>query len=142
MGICVIYRIILAGNMDYRAKLNESAVHIFAMLRYESYEFMTLIDHYKSWMAYKPFRMIMAGIDLFLHKFPEHPYAMARFGSVSARFRDSAAIGKIFFIHKITSLKYRELAQWIWSDKISNQFSAVLKTGRKLNKNIHMQHVQ
>lgn len=107
MGICVIYRIILAGNMDYRTSLNESTLNIFAMLGFESYEFMTLIDHYTPWMSYRPFRMMMAGIDLFLHKFPKHVFAMARLGSVSARFRDSTSIGEIFFIHKITSLKYR-----------------------------------
>lgn len=118
--------------MDYKAKLNESAINIFAMQGYESYEFMTLADHYKSWLAYKPFRMMMAGIDLYLHRFPEHPYAMARFGTVSARYRDSSSIGEIFFIHKITFMGYRDLAQWIWSDKIATQFSAVLKTGEEL----------
>lgn len=76
--------------MDYRTKINESALNMFGMLGYESYEFMTLIDHYKPWMSYRSFRMMMVGIDLFHHRFPEHVYAMARFGSVSSRFRDSA----------------------------------------------------
>lgn len=29
-------------------------------------------------------------------------------------------------------MKYRELAQWVWSDKIADQFSAVLKTGEEI----------
>lgn len=32
----------------------------------------------------------------------------------------------------MTSMGYKDLAQWIWSDKIANQFSAVLKTGEEL----------
>lgn len=51
IGICVTYRIILAGNMEYRTKLNESVANTFAMLGYESYEFMSLIDHYKPWIS-------------------------------------------------------------------------------------------
>lgn len=75
---------------------------------------------------------MIAGIDMFLHRFPKAPFTAVRIGTISSRYRDCTALLSIrFFLHNIGSENIDEVPAWITYEPIALNLIRMSKTGEE-----------
>lgn len=131
--LCTVYRLSTISIPEYRDRVAVARKILLGDEGFPQVEFQTFASEYKHFMSYTPFRMIIAGIDMFLNRFPEHEYSIVCFGTIPSRFRDCAGLTKIHNFREIMTMKFKELSNWIWHKKLGRQFMRLLKTGEESN---------
>lgn len=86
----------------------------------------------KPWLLDRWFCALVATIDMFLAKFPDHKFAEARISTISARFKDCAGLLDAHYLSDTLDLEFDELCTWIWHGKTANEFVRVVKTGEEV----------
>lgn len=132
--ICTIYRLSTISIPEYRDRVCNSANKLLTDEGFEAVEFQTFASEYRHWMSYAPFRMIVAGVDMFLHRFPEHEFSIIRFGTIPSRFRDCSGLTEIHTFRELMTMSFKELSRWIWHEKLGIQLMRILKTGQESDK--------
>lgn len=89
----------------------------------ESYKGISMDPHY---------RKLTAVIDMFLFRFPLHPLADVRLGTITTRYRDSAVLLELSFILRHSGLSNGEFALWIWSKALKLEFLRLNKTDEEI----------
>lgn len=54
------------------------------------------------------YRKILAAMDMFLWRFPEHPLSVLRLGTLGARMKDCTALMKVVYAAKVTGKTVNE----------------------------------
>lgn len=86
----------------------------------------TKIANHSTWQSDREFIKIVAMYDMFLYRFPDVEMASARFGSISSRYRDCAALLSIGFVSKLVGLPTAELADWIFVNSVADELEQMI----------------
>lgn len=85
-----------------------------------------------NWLTDINYLKIIAGIDMFLHRFPKAPFAQVRIGTIPSRYRDCASLlSTRFFLHIIGSENLDEVPAWITYEPIALNLIRMSKTGEE-----------
>lgn len=114
-AICFMHRLIATSNIDYRASLIDTMKSLLIPLECEFIDLYTLAANSSAWAQYKPFKQMMATLDMFMTEFPSCPYSGLRMGTIISRYRDCSVLMSTHALMNSLGLKITELARWIWT---------------------------
>lgn len=89
---------------------------------------------FSDWRQCSQYEIMMAAIDMYLNRFPEHKHACARMGTIITRFKDCSVLTSTGYICNITGMDNNHLCGWIWTKKCADQFDRVTRTGQEYGK--------
>lgn len=129
--ICSIYRLCKNDNPTYlRTQVNN-------ILRKQNAPFdvtaAQIIVHYRSWVSDHSYLALMAVVDMFLVKFPKNKFSEARIGTIISRDRDCAGLNDLRYLKEITGKTFPEIASWIWTKSLADEFSRLLKDNEEID---------
>ncbi|CAG9130429.1 unnamed protein product [Plutella xylostella] len=81
----------------------------------------TKIATHATWQSDREYIKIVAMYDMFLYRFSDVDMASARFGSISSRYRDCAALLSVGFVSKLVGLATEGLADWVFVNSIADE---------------------
>ncbi|AOX47529.1 nucleoprotein [Gata virus] len=85
-----------------------------------------------SWLNDANYLKMIAGIDMFLHRFPKSEFAQARVGTISSRYKDCASLLSIrFFLHVVGSDNLDDAPAWITYEPIALNLIRMSKIGEE-----------
>ncbi|KAK6628650.1 hypothetical protein RUM43_002465 [Polyplax serrata] len=83
-------------------------------------------NNYQSWDQDPGFRIIVAALDMFLVKFPNHPQSKLRMGTIPSRWRDCLALKNIYeILERYTLDKLIVLLSWCWEDALFPEIESI-----------------
>ncbi|UHK03011.1 MAG: nucleocapsid protein [Hangzhou tipula scripta rhabdovirus 1] len=133
--VCFIYRLINTTVMSHRSLIIEAMqTHVpekTSGISTNWHNWATGLIYWKQCAAYE---ILMAAIDMYLNRFPEHKYSCARMGTIISRFKDCSVLTATGYISNITGLDNNNLCGWIWTKKCADQFDRVTKAGQEYGK--------
>lgn len=81
---------------------------------------------YSSWGSNLTYKKLAAAIDMFLDRFPNHPHARLRMGTIVTRFKDSSLISSVPFFYNNMGVPGEILAAWVWNRQAAVQLNRLL----------------
>ncbi|AMK09229.1 nucleocapsid protein [Drosophila ananassae sigmavirus] len=135
-SILSVYRLSRTSYADYRSRMSESLKGQSEIVRPATalgYDEMSIT--YGAWKDDQNFRKMIATIDMFYVKFPGLQFDLIRFGTVSSRYKDCAALTSLFNLkHTMGVSKESQISLWIGNEVIANQFIRITKPGEEIDK--------
>ncbi|AJR28279.1 nucleoprotein [Barur virus] len=132
--ILVQYRLLKVTNTEYeKALIKRANVHISGMPGGKKFDVHSR-KMYASWLSNPTYLRLVAAIDMFFHKFKDHPFAICRFGTLGSRYKDSAALTTLNHITKLTGLPITEFMMWIFNENIADELDKMAKPDQELEK--------
>ncbi|AJR28542.1 nucleoprotein [Nkolbisson virus] len=132
--ILVQYRLLKVNNVEYEKLLVKRAnVHLASLPGAKKSEVHSR-KVYAAWLANPMYLRIVAAVDMFFHKFKEHPYAICRYGTLGSRYKDSAALTTLNHITKLTGLQIVDFMMWIFNDNIADELDRMARPDQELEK--------
>lgn len=71
---------------------------------------------------------------MYMVKLPRHPFAEIRIGTITSRFRDCSAVMDLAFLGEILNADCYEVASWIWSKNLGDDFKRIQHQGEEADK--------
>lgn len=131
--ISAAYRILHAKDTNYVSHLCKEAENLLQSNGFAPFTWTNVSTTFKSWLMYAPLRKMMAGIDMFLNKYPEHEFKLVRFGTIITRFKDCGVLTEFHYLSTMTDLTYQEIGQWAWTKRLGDQICRIFKSGEEID---------
>ncbi|AJR28517.1 nucleoprotein [Mosqueiro virus] len=129
-----VYRYSRVSNTNYQGALMDR----FKVQVVSAYPnpgaFQTPKGVYKSWLNNKNYTKIVAGFDMFFCKFPKHDAAFLRFGTVTSRFRDCAALMALNHLRTTAKMEGDEIFGWMFLQQLEDEAYMLMKEDEELDK--------
>lgn len=68
-----------------------------------------------NWEQNKEYSKLVAAIDVFFIRFPEHEHSKIRLCTIRSRYRDCAALVGFEYFRGILEAKFGEVMMWVWT---------------------------
>ncbi|UOX72930.1 nucleoprotein [Wufeng Myotis altarium vesiculovirus 1] len=91
---------------------------------------------FDNWGADPNFCKIVAGVDMFYHRFKKSQRASLRFGTIVSRYKDCAALSTFSHLVKMTGLKPGEVVCWILLPSVLTEFRALMAPGNEIDESM------
>ncbi|AJR28448.1 nucleoprotein [Marco virus] len=88
----------------------------------------------KLWMQDPNFLKIVAGVDMFLCKFPSHNWAFLRFATIVSRFKDFAALTALDHLWGLLGIEGNEGMLWCWTPELGKEARRLLRPNQEISK--------
>nr|AXF38751.1 MAG: nucleocapsid protein [Shelduck rhabdovirus] len=125
------YRLGRAGRPDYATILQNNCNNLINQIfRKENLTYAE--PEATSWTADSDYCKLIAAIDMFLNKFPNHPCAEIRWGTLPSRHRDSAALTGCAHLCRVLGQDLHVAVQWAWVKSVANDLRRIFKAGEEL----------
>lgn len=95
---------------------------------------MSFVKARPTWEQNSNYGRLIAALDMFVSKFPECEYARVRVCTVSARFKDCAALTGVEYLRGLLEIPFDELMAWIWTASVAKDLRQVFRKGEELTK--------
>lgn len=95
---------------------------------------ISFVKQRPTWEQNHNYGRLVAALDMFLAKFPDNEYARVRICTVSARFKDCAALTGLEYLRGLLDITYGELMIWIWTTAVAKDLRQVFRAGEELTK--------
>lgn len=92
MVLMAPYRVHLGLRSDYRKRLTERLNDLLKDIRVDPVNIVEFINDRGAWEQNPEYSKVIVALDMFFIRFPEHPEAKLRICSISARYKDCAAL--------------------------------------------------
>jgi Rhabdovirus nucleocapsid protein len=92
----------------------------------------------QGWAASVSFRMIMAAMDFFFVKFPNHIYGSIRLGTVMTRYEDCSIISLLDYFSSLFGVE--DVFQYILFPTAIKEFKEILSSYEETDKGTHLCH--
>lgn len=128
------YRFCNMNNQDHINRIEK--VYKEQLRKYgmpEATQFDKFWDNARNLVADVNYIRMMAAIDMYLVRFPLHPLAHIRLGTIPARYKDCAALLSIFYIRLLTGLTSVQLGFWMWVPALSLEYATMLKNNEEIS---------
>lgn len=86
------------------------------------------------WDQDKDYSKVVSALDMFFSKFPEHEDAKLRVCSISARYKDCAALTGVEYLRNLTGTSYGEFMMWIFTQGPADDIVRLFKKGEEIDK--------
>ncbi|AJR28328.1 nucleoprotein [Kamese virus] len=128
-----IYRYSRITNANYQgALLDRFRVQVLTAYPTPG-QFQTPKGVYKAWLNNRNYTKIIAGIDMFFCKFPNHELAYLRFGTVTSRFRDCAALLALNHLKSTAKMEGDEIFAWMFLQQLEEEAYTLMREEEELD---------
>nr|BAD13431.1 nucleoprotein [Oita rhabdovirus 296/1972] len=133
--LCFIYRYTRATHPDYRDQLYVKANEHAKNLNEKAVPInQGQLNRLRNILLHDPYIKAIACIDMFYYKFKNSPLASVRYGTLSSRFKDCAALTTLNHITKVTGLSISKFILWVFSSRMADEVMQLAVTGEELDK--------
>lgn len=88
---------------------------------------------YETWALDKSYCKMIAAIDMFFSRFPDHVLSPLRICTLRSRYRDCAGLLSIGYFSGLVSLKSdAAIAEWVYTDKVGQELKRMSHPGQEL----------
>lgn len=96
-------------------------------------EMTDIVDIYSSWASDKGYNTIAAAYDMFFHRFPNHPHANMRIGTIGTRFRDCSALLSYGYLSNLLGMeKLTDVMDWVFVEQIGTDIDRMMTSQDEL----------
>ncbi|XP_055543613.1 uncharacterized protein LOC129729156 [Wyeomyia smithii] len=130
------FRIHSGIRADYKKQLMARFKEILADYRVNTGPAWTLenfLSDKGQWEQDEGYSRLAAAVDMFYTKFSQSSWARLRLSTLSARYKNCAALTGIEYLRKVACSQIGELIMWVWTDEIAKDLKAVFKSGEELD---------
>nr|UNI73973.1 MAG: nucleocapsid protein [brine shrimp rhabdovirus 1] len=85
------------------------------------------------WDRDNSFVAIAACCDMFWNRYPDSEFSIARFGTIITRLKDSAMIGSIVHLQKVTGMDQLQIMDWIFDKSMGREWKKIFKPNEELD---------
>lgn len=129
-----IYRIGRATNKAYQVKLIDDLNKLMATFPGQAIPMIQGLQALDSWHGDSNYCKIVASVDMFFSKFKKSKWAILRFGTISSRYRDCAALTAMNHYAKLLGADLVEALEWSFVGRVSDEIEQMLKPEQELDK--------
>ncbi|AJR28533.1 nucleoprotein [Joinjakaka virus] len=129
-----VYRHSRANNAAYQASLFERLKVQISAVSNLQVQLVSPKLSYKSWLANRSYCKIIAVLDMFYCKFPESTYSFIRYGSVTTRYRDFAALLSLDYLRETTGMEGDDVFGWMFTSALSREANMLMEPGQEIDK--------
>lgn len=88
---------------------------------------------YDNWILDESYRKMVAAIDMFLFKFPNHECAAFRMCTIRSRFKDCAGLLSLGFMSSLLNLETDSVfLNWVFTEKIAEELIKMMIKGNEI----------
>ncbi|XP_055924069.1 uncharacterized protein LOC129954268 [Eupeodes corollae] len=131
--ICAAYRISGVSRLKYRKSIVKTVKNLLKGITREERPIDLFLMSQLDWLNHRPFKQMMAVIDMYLKVFPYCKYAKARVGTIVSRFKDCSLLLALQSCVSSLGLSFSEFAPWVWTPKCADQLLQVIKEDQELD---------
>lgn len=133
--IVSIYRVCNIDRADHRQRVcNEINARLRSLGGPANIDISVVCFNCIGWGRDLSFCALIACIDMYMVKLPRHPLAEIRIGTKTSRFRDCSAITDLTFLCETLNADFTEVAAWMWSKNLNDDFKRVRHQGEEVDK--------
>ncbi|ASM90771.1 nucleoprotein [Holmes Jungle virus] len=133
MYILFVYRHARAQVSNYKKTLFEKFQTQISPLLPNKITLTSPPPLYNSWLSNKNYCKMIAAIDMFFCHFPQHQDSNLRFGTITSRFRDCAALTSLEHFRETVGFKGDEMFGWIFVGSLEEECHVLMKSGQELD---------
>lgn len=129
------YRVPASLREDYRNQLT-TRIHEYSKtlgVTAETLVMKSYLGRRGHWEQDENYSKVVAAIDMFFIRFQGMKEAKVRLCTISARYKDCAALVGFEYLKRIRATSFGELLLWIWTESTATDIKRVLKKGEELD---------
>lgn len=88
----------------------------------------------QGWMQDENFVKLMAGIDMFFIKFPNHDHSILRIGTIPTRYKDCGALTSLHALTEVIGINQQDLSKWMWTNFLCTEMMQLNVSGNELDR--------
>ncbi|CAN7990396.1 unnamed protein product, partial [Ixodes pacificus] len=89
---------------------------------------------YSNWVSDPAYMGLIAAIDMFLYRFPNHQYASARVGTMPSRYKDCSVFTALGQIVSLTGVPISALYRWMIVREVADEAVQLMRPMEELSK--------
>ncbi len=132
--LLAVYRIGRAANKNYQNKLIDDVNRLMATFPGDCISMVQTLQAYDTWPADVDYCKLVACVDMFFSRFKKSKWAILRFGTISSRYKDCAALTAMNHYAKLLGVDLVEALQWSFVARVSDEIEQMLKPDQELDK--------
>ncbi|KFB35996.1 nucleoprotein N [Anopheles sinensis] len=74
----------------------------------------------------RTYKRLVAALDMFFVRFPDHPSSKLRVGTSPARYKDCSAIETLHHFRSLMGIPVQQVADWVWHEEANCEAQALL----------------
>ncbi|AHX81838.1 nucleocapsid [Sunguru virus] len=133
MYIVAQYRIGRASLPEYRNQIIQAGNRLMTSLSSDAESLETGIAFCDQWVADANFCKIMACLDMFFNRFKKNQFAVCRFGTIVARFKDCAALLGLNHFTELCNDDLRTGLKWVFCEVISKNITSLSEPNQEVD---------
>lgn len=106
--------------------------YLNTLIREEGYDLLEFVGDKGQWEQDKQYSKVIAGLDMFLVRFPSEDYSRLRLCTIGARYKDCAALVGVEYLRNLLNVDFGEIFMWIWTKGVANDMRRVFKKGEEI----------
>ncbi|WPV62772.1 MAG: nucleocapsid protein [Wufeng bat tupavirus 2] len=134
MYLLGIYRIGRVTNKQYQTQLIENLNKMTHVLRPDAPQMTQAMQAFDTWPNDSTYCKIVACFDMFYCKFKKSAWAAVRFGTISSRYKDSAALTSMTHFGKLLGANLADCLEWSFVARVSEEIEGMLRPDQELDK--------
>ncbi|ADB88758.1 nucleocapsid [Durham virus] len=134
MYLLAIYRVGKATNKTYQTMLIDQLNRMLASVSKNAVPMVQAMAALDSWPNDTNFCKMVACVDMFFNKFKNHEWAVLRFGTISSRFRDCAALTSMAHYQQLLGINLGKALEWIFVSRVTEEVELILTPNQELDK--------
>ncbi|APG78751.1 putative nucleoprotein [Hubei diptera virus 10] len=90
----------------------------------------------RSWANSPDFRKLIAGLDMFFHRFEANDFSILRFATIGSRFRDCAALQVYSYVSELCGFtEPGDLLHWVFNETLAEEAEAMFNNNEEYDDN-------
>ncbi|AAX47596.1 nucleocapsid protein [Tupaia virus] len=132
--LLAIYRIGRATNKNYQTQLIDELNKLLATFPGDYVPMVQALQAFDSWPNDPNYCKLVACVDMFFSRFKKSKWAILRFGTISSRYRDCAALTALNHFSRLLGVDLVDALEWSFVGRVSDEIEQMLKPDQELDK--------
>ncbi|AJR28343.1 nucleoprotein [Inhangapi virus] len=128
------YRMARTPHPDHRGKISTKLTTAATAINPDALAIPSKTGMTQSWVSNVNYTRLVAGVDMFLSMFKQHPMSHMRMGTLPSRYKDCSALLGLSQMADLTNLTAEEIADWIFVGTIGTDLLTLMKSGEEVEK--------
>lgn len=125
---------IKAKQVEYSGQICKRITDQLTALTPDAIAITEVVHLYLRWGNHSEYNKIVASVDMFFQKFPEHKLSNLRISTTGSRYRDCAALVSYGYLTELFGMpRLTELLEWIFFDGIGNEVDLMIDSDEEID---------
>lgn len=130
--LTAFYRLNHMLHAEYRKSLFQQLRSKLKQAGLSNFSFLEKVNYNSCLRSHSEFEKMMAVLDLYFVRFPQHPFSGARFGTGESRYKECTVLKSLLDLSEQIKMSLADISNWVWTRELKLDFRSIFKPDQEI----------